>query len=352
MGLFEWARNQFIEIIEWVDDSRSTLVYRFPVYRKEIKQGAQLTVREGQAAVFVNEGKIADVFGPGMHKLTTRNLPILATLKGWKYGFESPFKAEIYFVSTRLFTNLKWGTANPIMMRDKDFGVLRLRAFGTYAMRVNDAGKFLKQHVSTSGHLDADAITNHLRNLVISRFADHLGTAEIPALDLAAKYDELGFDLQKSLNEEFHDQGLGLENLTVENISLPPEVEEALDTRSKMAVIGDMGRYTQFQTANAIPTAAANEGGIAGAGMGMGVGFGMGNMMAAQMGHMMVPNGMVPQGDQFSGQMGAGAPAQSAAPAQESPQERLQKIAGLLEQGLISADEAKDLRAKVLASLV
>lgn len=359
MGLFEWARNQFIEIIEWVDDSRNTLVYRFPVYRKEIKQGAQLTVREGQAAVFVSEGAIADVFGPGMHKLSTRNLPILATIKGWKYGFESPFKAEVYFVSTRLFTNLKWGTANPIMMRDKDFGVLRLRAFGTYAMRVNDAGNFLKQHVSTSGHLDADAITSHLRNLVVSRFADHLAETEIPALDLAAKYDEIGFDLQKKLNDTFHEQGLGLENLAVENISLPPEVEEALDTRSKMAVIGDLNRFTQFQTANSIPTAAANQG-VAGAGMGMGVGFGMGNMMAHQMGQVMMPGAQQsPNQDPFAAQAAAqqqtqatAAPAAApAAPPQESPQERLKKIAGLLEQGLISDEEAQALRTKVLESL-
>ena len=352
MGLFEWAKNQFIEIIEWVDESRNTLVYRFPVYRKEIKQGAQLTVREGQAAVFVNEGQIADVFGPGMHKLSTRNLPILATLKGWKYGFESPFKAEVYFVNTRLFTNLKWGTANPIMMRDKDFGVLRLRGFGTYAMRVVDAGAFLKEHVASSGHLDADAITGHLRNLVVSRFADSLGELEIAALDLAAKYDEIAFDLQKKLNNEFQAQGLALENMAIENISLPPEVEAALDTRSQMAVIGDMGRYTQYQTANAIPTAAANEG-IGGAGMAMGMGFGMGNMMTHQMGHAMYQQQGAPAMDAFTGQMGA--PAATAAPAaatQASPQERLQKIAGLLEQGLISAEEAQGLRAKVLDSLI
>ena len=353
MGLFEWAKNQFIEIIEWVDDSRNTLVYRFPVYRKEIKQGAQLTVREGQAAIFVNEGQIADVFGPGLHKLSTRNLPILATLKGWKYGFESPFKAEIYYVNTRLFTNLKWGTANPIMMRDQDFGSLRLRAFGTYAMRVNDAGKFLKQHVSTSGHLEADAITSHLRNLVISRFADALGESKIPALDLASKYDELAFALQQKLNAEFQEQGLGLENLAIENISLPPEVEAAIDTRSKMAVIGDMGRYTQFQTANAIPAAAANEG-MGGAGMAMGMGFGMGNMMTHQMGQSMM--GGQPQPDAFAGQMNANMPQQQAAaapaPQQESPQQRLQKIVALMEQGLITPEEGQALRAKVLESLV
>nr|MDA3959632.1 SPFH domain-containing protein [Planctomycetota bacterium] len=267
MGFFDWAKNQFIEIIEWVDDSRSTLVHRFPVYRKEIKQGAKLTCREGQAAVFVSEGQIADVFGPGLHTLSTRNLPILATLKGWKYGFESPFKAEVYFVSTRLFTDLKWGTPNPVMLRDSDFGVLRLRAFGSFAMRVVDASAFLKEHIGTDGHLEQDAISGHLRNLVVSRFADVLGESKIPALDLAAKYDELAFQLQGSLNETFKGQGLGLQNVAIENISLPPEVEKALDARSKMAVIGDMNRYTQFQTAEAIPTAAANQG-MGGAAMG------------------------------------------------------------------------------------
>ena len=251
------------------------------------------------------------------------------------------------------FTNLKWGTANPIMMRDKDFGVLRLRGFGTYAMRVVDAGNFLKEHVASSGHLDADAITGHLRNLVVSRFADSLGELEIPALDLAAKYDEIAFDLQQKLNTEFQAQGLALENMAIENISLPPEVESALDKRSQMAVIGDMGRFTQFQTANAIPTAAANDG-IGGAGMAMGMGFGMGNMMTHQMGQAMYQGG-TPQADAFSGQMGA--PAATAAPPapasqQASPQERLQKIATLLEQGLISAEEAQGLRAKVLESLI
>jgi len=364
MGFFDWAKNQFIDNIEWVDDSRDTLVYRFPVYRKEIKQGAKLTVREGQAAVFVNEGQIADVLGPGLHSLSTRNLPVLATLRGWKYGFESPFKAEVYFVSTRLFTNSKWGTPNPVMLRDVDFGVLRLRAFGSYAMRVVDGGAFLKQHLGTSGHLDVEAISTHLRNLVVARFADVLGESQIAALDLASKYDELAFQLQQRLNDLFAEQGLSLENLAIENISLPPEVEKALDARSQMAVIGDMQQYTQYQTASAIPVAAANQG-MGGAAMGMGAGFAFGNTMAGNIAGAFAGRGYPTQGgDAFAagGQptaQGAGAAgaagAAPSAPAEAQPtggiEGKLAKVQGLLDKGLISAEEAGDLRSKILAQL-
>ena len=365
MGLFDWAKAQFIDIIEWVDGSRDTLVYRFPIYRKEIQNGAKLTVREGQAAVFVNEGQIADVFGPGMYELNTRNLPILATLKGWKYGFQSPFKAEVYFVSTRMFTDQKWGTPNPVMLRDKDFGVLRLRAFGTYAMRVVDAGAFMKQHLGTSGELDADSIVGHLRNIVVSRFADTLGESEIAALDLAAKYDELAFTMQQSLNETFKSQGLGLENVAIENISLPPAVEKALDTRSEMAVIGDMNRFTQYQAANSLETAAANQG-MGGAAMGMGAGFAFGNVMTNHMAMAHAAGRGYAAPDAFGGAMqpgpamaagAAGAAAAAAAPAPapaaaEGPEARLAKIAGLLEKGLITAEEAAAHRAKVLEDLI
>lgn len=365
MGLFEWAKNQFIEIIEWVDDGRSTLVHRFPVYRKEIKNGAQLTVREGQAAILVNEGQIADVFGPGMHQLTTRNLPILSTLQGWKHGFESPFKAEVYFVSTRLFTDCKWGTANPIMLRDADFGVLRLRAFGTYAMQIDDPGAFLKQHVGTTGTVTVDHIIEHLRNQVTARFADSLGESGIPALDLASNYDELAALLQKNLNTLFDEQGVNLVNLTIENISLPPEVERALDQRSQMAVLGDMNRYQQFKTAEATTIAAGNEG-MGGAGMAMGAGFAMGHGLMQQ---MQAPQRGAPAPDNFSTPTGpsvaptasptasptaappATALAPAATPATDSPETKLQKVANLLSAGLITEDEAKAHRARILESM-
>ncbi len=367
MGLFDWAKNQFIEIIEWVDDSRDTLLYRFPVYRKEIKQGAKLTVREGQVAVFITEGQMADVFQPGLYTLTTRNLPVLATLKGWKYGFESPFKSEIYFVNTRMFANLKWGTPNPVMLRDDDFGVLRLRAFGSYAMRVVDAGAFIKQHSGTAGVMDTEAINGHLRNLVVSGFADALGESKIPALDLAAKYDELSFALQTKLNERFKDQGVALENVAIENISLPPEVEKALDTRSKMAVIGDMNRYTQYQAANSIETAAANQG-MGGAAMGMGAGFAFGGMMTNQMSGAFAGRMGQTGADRFSSgtpqQQAAqpqaqpqAAPVPAAAPAAasgggaDSPEAKLAKVQKLREAGLITDEEAAAHRAKILEAM-
>src|ERR1043165_3157126 len=275
MGLFDWAKGQFVEIIEWQDDSRDTVAWRFPVYRNEIKYGAQLTVRESQQAVFLNEGRIADVFQPGRHELTTANLPVLATLKGWKFGFQSPFKAEVVFVNTRRFPDLKWGTLNPLMLRDADFGVLRLRAFGTYALRVADGRAFVGQLGGTDAQVLLGDLENHLRNKIVARFSDTLGECKVPALDLASRYDELSADLDKRLNIELAQQGLGVSDLHIENISLPPEVEKALDARSKMNVLGDLGRYTQLQAADSIQTAAANPG-LGGAGVGMGVGAGIG----------------------------------------------------------------------------
>ena len=349
MGLFEWARNQFLEIIEWVDDSRNTLVYRFPVYRKEIKQGARLTVREGQVAIFVNEGQIADVFAPGLHRLTTKNLPVLATLKGWPFGFESPFKAEVYFVATRLFTNAKWGTPNPVMMRDSDFGMLRLRAFGSYAFQINNAESFLKQHIGTSGHVVMDDIASHVRNLIVSRFADYVAEAKIPALDLATQYDELAAGLQQKLNDGFVDQGMELVQMTVDNISLPAEVEQALDARTKMAAIGNLDAYTKFQAAESLPVAAANEGGMAGAGVGMGAGFAMGNIMGTQMGMPMMPGvGVSPVTPAMTSSSTQAAPAPTAAPEVDLEQ-KLTKLASLVSKGLITEEEAAAQRsAKIL----
>lgn len=283
MGLFDWAKNQFIEIIEWQDDGGDVIAWRFPVYRAEIKQNAQLIVREGQSAVFLNEGRCADVFGPGRHTLNAKNLPVLSTLQGWKYGFESPFKADVVFVSTRRFTGLKWGTLNPVMLRDKDFGVLRLRAFGTYALQAVDARAFVQQLSGSDPQLPIATLQDHLRNKIVARFSDALAESAIPALDLAAKYDELGGELGRRVADELKAQGLQVVDLHVENISLPPEVEQALDARSKMNVLGDLGAYTQLKTAESIPIAAGNPGGLAGAGVGMGVGAGIGVVMGQQM---------------------------------------------------------------------
>ncbi|MBW8016517.1 MAG: SPFH domain-containing protein [Planctomycetes bacterium] len=283
MGIFDKLRGEFVDIIEWTDDSNDTMVYRFPRHNNEIKMGAKLTVRPGQVAVFINKGKIADVFEPDMYTLATDNMPILSTLKGWKHGFHSPFKAEVYFVSTRRFTDLKWGTKHPIMLRDAEFGPIRIRAFGSYVIKVSDAAKFITEIVGTDGHFTKDEITDQLRNLIVSRFADIIGESKIPVLDMAANYDELGEFITKRIHEDFLNYGLDIMKMLVENISLPKAVEEALDKRSSMGIIGNLNQYTQFQTANAMEDAAKNPGGMAAGGMGMGMGFAMANQMGNAM---------------------------------------------------------------------
>lgn len=291
MGLLDQFKDviktELIDIIEWLDDSNDTMVWRFERHDNEIKNGAKLIVRESQVAVFVNMGQIADVFSPGMYTLETKNLPILSTIMGWKYGFDSPFKAECYFVNTRQFTDLKWGTKNPIMLRDPEFGPIRLRAFGTYATRVSDAGTFIKEIVGTDQHFTTDEVVDQLRNIMVSRFTDALGESKVAALDLAANYDEIGALIHQKISPEFAEYGLQLSKFLIENVSLPPAVEEALDKRTSMGVIGNMGTYTQFQAANAMEAAASNpSGGGAAEGMGLGMGFAMANQMGQQFGAM------------------------------------------------------------------
>jgi len=285
MGLFDKIKGEFIDVIDWTDGSPNTLVYRFERHNNEIKNGAELTVREGQTAVFVDEGRLADVFGPGMYMLETENLPILSTLKGWKHGFESPFKAEVYFVNTRQFTDQKWGTKNPVTMRDPEFGPVRVRAFGTYAMRVADAGTFLKEIVGTDGHFTTDEVTDQVRNILVARFSDAMASSGIAVLDMAANYDELGEKLADRVGADMERYGIELRTLLVENISLPPVVEEALDKRTSMGVLGDMGKYTQYQAAEAIGDMASNPGpgGMAAGGMGAGMGFAMADQIGKAM---------------------------------------------------------------------
>lgn len=292
MSLWEKAVAELLDIIEWTDDSSDTMVWRFPRFDNEIKYGAQLIVRPAQIAVFVDRGQIADVFSPGQHSLTTKNLPVLTTLLGWKYGFHSPFKAEVYFVNTRNFTNLKWGTKNPVMLRDQEFGPVRLRSFGTYVARVADPAKFIREIVGTGGHFTLDGITEQLRNLIVSRFADTLGECGIPLLDLAANYTELSAFLTGKIAPEFLEYGLEVTKLLIENISLPVEVEQALDKKSSMGIIGNLDNYVKFQSAQAMEAAAKNPGGDASAGVGMGMGFAMAN----QMGKMMIPPQEAPPG--------------------------------------------------------
>ncbi|WP_134741103.1 SPFH domain-containing protein [Nocardioides sp. 503] len=275
MSFMDKVRGQFIDIVEFLDDSRDTLVWRFPRQGNEIKNGAQLVVREGQTAVFVSEGQIADVFTPGTFELTTQNLPILSTLKGWKYGFNSPFKAEVYFVGTRQYTDMKWGTQNPFTVRDAEFGMVRLRAFGTYALRITDAGTLLRQLVGTDPDFRTDEVSEFLRQNIVAAVTSALATANVPMLDLAANQQAISQQLVGTLSASLAEFGIALPRFVIENISMPAEVEEALDKRSQMGILGNLDQYTKFQAANALEDAANNPG-AAGQGTGMVVGMGLG----------------------------------------------------------------------------
>lgn len=289
MGLFDKIRGEFIDIIEWLDPSNDTIAYRFERYNNEIKMGAKLTVRPGQKAVFVNEGQIADTFEPGMYELSTQNLPILSTLKGWKYGFNSPFKAEVYFFNTKIFTNLKWGTANPITVRDPELGPIRLRAFGSYNIRVADPAHLLQELVSTDGLFQVDEISDQIRNMIMTSFATFLGSSRIPLLDFAARYGELGETIRNAMLPEVQRFGLELTQLLIENVSLPPEVETALDKRASMGIIGNMQQYAQFQAANAIEESAKNPAGGGTPALDFGVGIAMGQQLMSAMAQAPTP---------------------------------------------------------------
>lgn len=295
MGLFDKLRHEFIDIIEWLDDTRNTLVWRFPRYQNEIKQGAQLIVRPGQIAAFVHRGQVADIFEPGTHTLNTENLPLLSTLAGWKYGFNSPFRSEVYFISTRQITDLKWGTPNPIMLRDPEFGPIRLRAFGTYALKAVDAKALLTELVGTDGVVEADEVTELMRSIITEAFADMLGEKQIAALDLASHYREFSEELRKHVNGKIDDEyGLEVPQLFIVNISLPEAVEKALDTRTSMGVVGDMQKYQQYQLGTAMTEAARNPGG-GGDGLGLGLGLAMaGRMMNMPGGFTGTPMGAPP----------------------------------------------------------
>jgi membrane protease subunit (stomatin/prohibitin family) len=338
-GFFNRLTHQWIEIIEWTDPTNDTMVYRFPVANNEIKMGAKLTVREGQAAVFINEGQIADVFGPGLHTLTTQNMPIMTMLRSWPYGFASPFKAEVYFVSTRQFTDLKWGTANPIPMRDQDFGLVRIRAFGSYAIRVVDPGKFIKEIVGTDGLFQTDEITGQLRDLVVTEFTSALGELKVPVLDLAANYRQMSQGLEKALDPHFAEYGLDVTKFLIENISVPPEVEQAIDKRSSMGAVG-VRDYATFQAANAMEASASNPAG------GGGSGAEMAQMMAGMaLGQRMVQN-MDPAG---AATQGSGQTAPTAD--NKSVVDRLKEIKELHEGGILTDEEYAAKRADLVKLL-
>ncbi len=284
MGLINYLKTQFLDIIQWQDDSRDTISWRFPDEDKEIKRGAQLIVRESQVAQFIYLGQFGDTFGPGKHSLVTDNIPILSTLKGWKYGLESPFKADVYFVNTRLFTGNKWGTANPIMMRDTDFGIVRVRAYGTFDFRVVDPQLFLKEVAGTDNHFRLDEFADTMRSRVVSVFSDALASSKVPVLDVAARYAELGEALLPAINPAMTGKyGLEIPSFIVENVSVPPEVEQAIDKRSSMAAIGNLNDYVKFQMAEAMTKGGGEAGGMAGTGAGLGAGLAMGQQMMAAM---------------------------------------------------------------------
>lgn len=278
MGFFDKLRGELIDIIRWTDDSNDTLVYRFERHQNEIKYGARLTVREGQAAVFVNEGKIADVFSPGMYTLTTENIPVLTTLKGWKHGFNSPFKAEVYFFSTRNITAQKWGTKHPITLNDDRFGMLEIRAFGTYVIRVKDAPLFLREIVGTDGHFTTGEISEQLKSMIVTRFTDAIGEADLPVESYASNINEISEIVHTLINPEFEQYGIEVTKFLIENVSLPDDVKEEIFELSRLNAI-DLDKLAKMKAAKAMEKAAENDSGTAGAGMGMGMGFAMANQM-------------------------------------------------------------------------
>ncbi len=269
--VFGFLGGEFIDVISWLDDSRDTMVWRFERHGNAIKYGAKLTVREGQTAVFIHEGQLADVFGPGLYELQTNNMPIMTTLQHWDHGFDSPFKSEVYFINTTRFNDQKWGTKNPIICRDPEFGPVRLRAFGTYTMRVGDAAKFMTEIVGTDGEFTADEISFQIRNIIVQEVSQILAKSGIPVLDMAANTADLGALITKAIAGKVAEYGLTIPEFYIENISLPEAVEQALDKRSAIGVAGDLNKYMQFNAAEGM----AAPGSAIGAGMGMGAGIGM-----------------------------------------------------------------------------
>ncbi len=338
MGLWDKIKGELIDIIEWMDDTGDTLVWRFPRYQNEIKNGAKLIVRPGQDAVFVNEGQVADEFPPGTYTLETKNLPILSTLRGWKYGFESPFKAKVYFVSTRTFTGRKWGTKNPIMLRDQDFGIVRVRAFGTYDFRVSDPKLMLKEVAGSDHNFRLDEFTETMRSRIVSIFSDAIASAKIPVLDVATRYQEVGDALLPVINPIIQAKyGIELASFVLENVSVPPEVEQAIDKRSSMAAVGNLNDYVKFQMAQGM-----EKGGSAG---GVATEMAVGMAMAQQI----IQQQNSPQSTAPSAGAAAVAPAGGGLPELLSPGQVAQEL-GVSEGDVLNTIEAGDLKAKKIGS--
>jgi excisionase family DNA binding protein len=339
MGLTDFIRSQFIEIIEWTDDSRDTLSYRWPDQDKEIKRGAQLIVRESQAVQFVYLGQYGDLFGPGKHSLTTDNIPILSRLKGWKYGFESPFKADVYYLTTRLFTGNKWGTSNPIMVRDQDFGIVRVRAFGTYDFRIVDPPKFLKEVAGTDNHFRLDEFADVMRSRIVSVFSEAIASAHIPVLDVATRYSELGTALLPLINPALKEKyGLEMPSFVLENVSVPAEVEAAIDKRSSMAAVGNLNDYVKFQMAQGIEKGG---GGVGATGAELGIGLGIAQQMMNQAGGFL--------GQTTPAAAGAPPAASAGLPELLAPVEAA-KALGVAESDVIASLESGDLKGKKIGT--
>ncbi len=336
MDILGFIKGELLEIIEFNDDSRDTLSWRFPDEDKAIKNGAQLIVRESQAAQFVYLGQYGDCFGPGKHSLVTDNIPVLTKLKGWKYGFESPFKADVYFVTTRLFTGNKWGTANPIMMRDKDFGVVRLRSFGSFDFKIVDAPVFLREVAGTDHHFRLDEFADTMRSRIVSVFSDALASCGVPALDVASRYSELGDALLPLINPAvIAKYGIEITSFIVENVSVPPEVEAAIDKRSSMGVIGNLNDYVKFQMAESMTKGGDGGGSPAAAAGQMAMGFGMAQEMMKSMQAQPLP--------------GTAAPVSAGIPELLSPADAAQ-ILGVSEADVIASIDAGDLKGKKIGS--
>jgi excisionase family DNA binding protein len=343
MAILDFIKKQFIDIIEWTDDSRDTLSYRFPDEDKEIKRGAQLIVRESQVAQFIYLGQFGDTFGPGKHDLVTDNIPILSDLKGWKYGLESPFKADVYYVITRVFTGNKWGTANPIMMRDQDFGIVRMRAYGIFDFKVVDPKLFLKEVAGTDDHFRLDEFSDTMRSRVVSVFSEALAQSKIPALDVAARYGELGEALRPLINPQMISKyGIEVQSFIVENVSVPAEVEQAIDKRSSMAAVGNLNDYVKFQLAQGLGAQGGGSG-IAGVGAEMAVGMAMAQQMMNQPGGIM--------GTQAT--PGVAGPAAAPSPAATSElmtPAQVAQLLGVAESDVVASLDSGDLKGKKIGS--
>ena len=337
MGIGSFIKKQFIDVLQWNEDTEGVLAWRYPMQDFEIQNGAMLTVRESQVALFVNEGQIADVFGPGNHKLSTNTLPVLTNLKNWDKLFESPFKSDVYFFSTRIQTGRKWGTVQPVTIRDKDFDMIRVRAFGMYSYRIADAKKFFTEISGTREVYTRDDVEEQLRSVTLATMANSLGGANVSFLDMAANQTLMAQQIKTELLKSFEKYGVGMDEFTLTSVSLPEELQAALDERIGAGMKGGLGAtkmagYTQYQVANAIPLAAQNEGGLAGMGAGLAAGVGFGQVMAQGMTGVIAP--------------------QPAATAEEPVEARLEKLKSLLDKGLISAGDYDSAKAELLKKLV